>query len=203
MGVLEGEILIHNHCYRGDEMSIMLEIAEEFGYKVGTFHHAVESYKIADLLAESDTCSAMWADWWGFKMEAYDGIRENIALVDKAGACAIVHSDSEIGIQLLNQEAAKVIGAAARIGMDIPPEHAIRWLTANAAKSLGVEDQVGTLEAGKMADIVVWNGNPFSVYTRADRVYIDGALAYEHGNDAVNPVTDFTLGTSAAAGGAQ
>ena len=203
MGVLEGEILVHNHCYRGDEMSIMLEIAKEFGYKVGTFHHAVESYKIADLLAESGTCSAMWADWWGFKMEAYDGIRENIALVDKAGACAIVHSDSEIGIQRLNQEAAKVMGAAARVGMDITPEHAIRWLTSNAAKSLGVEDQVGTLEAGKMADVVVWDGNPFSVYTLAERVYIDGALAYELGNDAVNPVTDFTLGTSAAAGGAQ
>ena len=203
MGVLEGEILVHNHCYRGDEMSIMLEIAKEFGYKVGTFHHAVESYKIADLLAENDTCSAMWADWWGFKMEAYDGIRENIALVDMAGACAIVHSDSPIGIQRLNQEAAKVIGAAARVGMDIPPERAIRWLTANAAKSLGIEDQVGTLETGKMADVVVWNGNPFSVYTLAERVYIDGALAYERGNDAVNPVTDFTLGTSAAAGGAK
>ena len=203
MGVLEGEILVHNHCYRGDEMSIMLDIAKEFGYKVGTFHHAVESYKIADLLAENDTCSAMWADWWGFKMEAYDGIRENIALVDKAGACAIVHSDSPIGIQRLNQEAAKVMGAAARVGMDIAPERAIRWLTANAAKSLGVEDQVGTLEAGKMADVVVWNGNPFSVYTLAEHVYIDGALAYELGNDAVNPVTDFTLGTSAAAGGAQ
>jgi imidazolonepropionase-like amidohydrolase len=203
MGVLEGEIIVHNHCYRGDEMSIMLEIAEEFGYKVGTFHHAVEAYKIGDLLAEADTCAAMWADWWGFKMEAYDGIRENIALVDAAGACAIVHSDSGIGIQRLNQEAAKVIGAAARAGMDIAPERAIRWVTSNAAKSLGVLDQTGTLEAGKMADVVIWDGNPFSVYTRAERVYIDGALAYELGNDEVNPVTDFTLGTAASAGGAQ
>ena len=203
MGVLEGEILVHNHCYRGDEMSIMLDIAKEFGYKVGTFHHAVEAYKIADLLAESGTCAAMWADWWGFKMEAFDGIRENIALVDKAGACAIVHSDSAIGIQRLNQEAAKVMGAAARVNIDIPPETAIRWITANAAKSLGVLEQTGTLEAGKMADVVVWTGNPFSVYSHAERVYIDGALAYQLGNDALNPVTDFTLGTSAAAGGAK
>ncbi len=203
MGVLEGEIIVHNHCYRADEMSVMLEIAKEFGYKVGTFHHAVESYKIADLLAEADTCSAMWADWWGFKMEAFDGIRENAAIVDKAGACAIIHSDSEMGIQRLNQETAKVMGAAARVGMDIPPESAIRWITANAAKSLGIADQTGTLEAGKMADVVVWDGNPFSVYTRAERVYIDGALAFERGNDIVNPVTDFTLGTAAAAGGAQ
>jgi imidazolonepropionase-like amidohydrolase len=203
MGVLEGEILVHNHCYRADEMSVMLDIAREFGYEVGTFHHAVEAYKIADLLAESDTCAAMWADWWGFKMEAYDGIRENIAIVDNAGACAIVHSDDEIGIQRLNQEAAKVMGAAARVDMDIPPESAIRWITANAAKSLGILEQTGTLETGKMADVVVWTGNPFSVYSRAERVYIDGALAYELGNDALNPVTDFTLGTSAAAGGAK
>ena len=203
MGVLEGEILVHNHCYRGDEMSIMLEIAEEFGYKVGTFHHAVEAYKIGDLLAEADTCAAMWADWWGFKMEAYDGIRENIALVDKAGACAIVHSDSDTGIQRLNQEAAKIIGAAARAGREIAPDQAIRWLTANAAKSLGVLDQTGTLETGKMADVVIWDGDPFSVYTRAERVYVDGALAYELGNDELNPVTDFTLGTAAAAGGAR
>ena len=203
MGVLEGEILIHNHCYRGDEMSIMLDIAKEFGYKVGTFHHAVEAYKIADLLAEADTCAAIWADWWGFKMEAYDGIRENAAILDQAGACTVMHSDSAIGIQRLTQESAKVMGAAARVDIDIPPERAILWNTRNAAKSLGILDQTGTLEAGKMADVVIWDGSPFSVYTKAERVYIDGALAFEFGNDAINPVTDFTLGTSAAAGGAQ
>lgn len=202
-GVLNGEILVHNHCYRADEMSIMLDIAKEFDYKVTAFHHAVEAYKIGDLLADADTCAAMWADWWGFKMEAYDGIRENAAIVDKAGACAIIHSDSSLGIQRLNQETAKVMGAAARVGVDIPPEQAIRWITSNAAKSLGVADVTGTLEAGKMADVVVWNGNPFSVYSKAERVYIDGALAYERGNNAVNPVTDFTLGTAASAGGAK
>jgi imidazolonepropionase-like amidohydrolase len=202
-GVLNGEILVHNHCYRADEMSVMLEIAKEFGYKVGTFHHAVEAYKIGDLLAEADTCAAMWADWWGFKMEAYDGIRENAALVDKAGACTVIHSDDEIGIQRLNQETAKVMGAAARVGMDIAPERAIQWITSNPAKSLGVADKTGTLETGKMADIVVWTGNPFSVYSKAEQVYIDGALAYERGNDAVNPVTDFSLGTAAATGGAK
>jgi imidazolonepropionase-like amidohydrolase len=184
-------------------MSVMLDIAKEFGYKVGTFHHAVEAYKIGDLLAEADTCAAMWADWWGFKMEAFDGIRENAALVDMAGACAIIHSDDEHGIQRLNQETAKVMGAAARAGVDISPERAIRWITSNPAKSLGVADVTGTLETGKMADVVVWTGSPFSVYTKAERVYIDGALAYERGNDAVNPVTDFTLGTAASAGGAK
>ncbi len=202
-GVLDGEILVHNHCYRADEMSVMIDIAKEFGYTISAFHHAVEAYKIGDLLAESDTCAAMWADWWGFKMEAYDGIRENAAIVDKAGACAIIHSDSGIGIQRLNQETAKVMGAAARVGIDIAPEHAIQWITKNPAKALGVADVVGTLEAGKMADVVMWSGNPFSVYTRAEQVYIDGALAYDRNDPGVNPVTDFSLGTAAATGGAQ
>jgi imidazolonepropionase-like amidohydrolase len=202
-GVLNGEILVHNHCYRADEMSVMLEIAKEFDFKIAAFHHAVESYKIGDLLAEAGTCSAMWADWWGFKMEAYDGIRENAALVDKAGACAIIHSDDKLGIQRLNQETAKVMGAAARVGIDIPAERAIQWITINAATSLGIAELTGSLEAGKMADLVVWNGSPFSVYSKAERVYVDGALAYERGNDAANPVTDFTLGTAAAAGGAK
>ncbi|MCH9695344.1 MAG: amidohydrolase family protein [Gammaproteobacteria bacterium] len=202
-GVLDGEILVHNHCYRGDEMSVMLDIAKEFGYKVGTFHHAVEAYKIADLLAEADTCAAVWADWWGFKMEAYDGIRENAALIDKAGACAVIHSDDDLGIQRLNQESAKIMGSAARVGIDIAPERAIRWITSNAAKSLGIAEMTGTLEAGKMADVVVWSDNPFSVYSKAERVYIDGALAFERGNTAVNPVTDFSVGTTTATGGAK
>ena len=202
-GVLSGEILIHNHCYRGDEMSVMLDIAKEFGYKITAFHHAVEAYKIADLLEESGTCAAMWADWWGFKMEAYDGIRENAALVDLAGACAIIHSDSQVGIQRLNQETAKVIGAAARVGIDIGPEHAIKWITSNPAKALGIDADTGTLEEGKMADVVLWSGSPFSVYTRADQVYIDGALAFDRFDESINPVTDFSLGTAATAGGAQ
>ena len=201
-GVLEGEILVHNHCYRADEMSIMLDIAREFGYRISAFHHAVEAYKIGDLLAEHGACAAMWADWWGFKMEAYDGIRENAAIVDSAGACAIIHSDSEIGIQRLNQETAKVMGAAARVGVNIPPEQAIRWITQNPARSMGIDEHTGTLETGKMADVVIWNGNPFSVYARAERVYVDGALAYDRSDPSVNPVTDFTLGTAASAGGA-
>jgi len=203
VGVLNGEILVHNHCYRADEMSVMLDIAEEFGYKITAFHHAVEAYKIADLLAENGTCAAMWADWWGFKMEAYDGIRENAALVDRAGACAVIHSDDAIGIQRLNQETAKVMGAAARVGIEIPPEHAIQWITRNVATALGIADQVGTLEPGKMADVVVWNGSPFSVYTRAERVYIDGALVYNRNDPDNNPVTDFSLGTSSLTGGAR
>lgn len=202
-GVLDGDILVHNHCYRADEMAIMLQIAKEFSYEVTAFHHAVEAYKIPELLAESDTCAAVWADWWGFKMEAFDGIRENAALVDLGGACAIIHSDDDRGIQRLNQETAKVMGAAAGAGIDIPPEQAIRWITSNAAKSLGILEHTGTIETGKMADVTLWSGDPFSVYTTAERVYIDGALAYDRQNPDANPVTDFSLGTSAAHGGAK
>ncbi|MDX1454113.1 MAG: amidohydrolase [Gammaproteobacteria bacterium] len=200
-GVLKGEIIIHNHCYRADEMLVMLDIAREFGYQVGTFHHAVEAYKIGDKLAEAGTCAAMWADWWGFKMEAFDGVRENLPLVDAAGACAIVHSDSAIGIQRLNQEAAKAMAAANKAGMSVTPEQAMRWLTLNPAKSLGVAEQTGSLEAGKMADVVIWQGNPFSVYAKAEKVYIDGALAWDLDDPAHQPVSDFKLG--ADAGGAK
>jgi imidazolonepropionase-like amidohydrolase len=194
IGVLDGDILVHNHCYRADEMAVMIDVAHEFGYKITAFHHAVESYKIADLLAKNDICSAMWADWWGFKMEALDGIRENIALVDHAGACAIVHSDSALGIQHLNQEAAKAMAAGNRMGFGITPERAIRWLTANPAKALGIAGRTGTLEPGKMADVVIWSGDPFSVYTRAEKVYVDGALLYDRGDPARQPRTDFELG---------
>jgi len=202
-GVLNGEILIHNHCYRADEMAVMFEIAKEFEYKIAAFHHAVEAYKIADLIKENDTCAAIWADWYGFKMEAFDGIRENAAILDRADVCTVMHSDSAHGIQRLHQESAKVIGAAARVGIDIPPERAIRWITANAAKALGIDSMTGTLEPEKMADVTLWNGNPFSVYTLVDQVYIDGAVAFDRSDPARNPVTDFTLGTSAQHGGAQ
>jgi imidazolonepropionase-like amidohydrolase len=193
-GVLKGEILVQNHCYRADEMAIVLDMAKEFGYKVAAFHHAVEAYKIADLLREADACAAMWADWWGFKMESYDAVNENIALVHNAGACAIVHSDDENGIQRLNQEAAKVLGDARRMGLVIAPEVAWKWLSYNPAKALGIADRTGSLKPGKMADVVLWNGDPFSVYTRPERVWIDGAVLYDANDPARRPVSDFELG---------
>ena len=193
-GVLAGDILVQNHCYRADEMLTMIDIAKEFGYKISAFHHAIEAYKIADVLAANGICADMWADWWGFKMEAFDGIRENIALVEKAGGCAIVHSDSAEGIQRLNQEAAKAMAAGNRMGMELREEDAIRWITLNPAKSLGIARQTGSLEPGKMADVVIWSGNPFSVYSRAEKVYIDGALAYDRNDPARQPEMDFELG---------
>jgi imidazolonepropionase-like amidohydrolase len=176
----------------------MIEIAREFGYRISAFHHAVEAYKIADVLAQNGICADVWADWWGFKMEAFDGIRENAALVHAAGACTVIHSDSAEGIQRLNQEAAKAMAAGNRIGLGLREEEAIRWLTIHPANSIGVGARTGSLEVGKMADVVIWSGNPFSVYSHADRVYIDGVLAFDRGDKALQPVSDFSLGTAEA-----
>ena len=194
---MNGDIRVHIHCYRADEMAIMMDLAKEFGFKISAFHHGVEAYKLADRLAQEKICGALWADWWGFKMESFDGIQENIALVDRpAGSCAIVHSDSAEGIQRLNQEAAKVMAHARRIGLEIPPERAIRWLTMNPATSMGIEQQTGSLEPGKMADVVLWNGNPFSSYAKADQVYVDGARMFDRADPRRRPLSDFQLGTA-------
>jgi imidazolonepropionase-like amidohydrolase len=193
-GVLDGQILVQNHCYRADEMAIMINVAKEFGYRIASFHHAVEAYKVRDLLAENGICASMWADWWGFKLEAYDGINENIPLVHQAKACAIVHSDSADGIQRLNQEAAKALRAGWEAGITLDRTDAIRWLTINPARALGIDKVTGSLEPGKNADVVIWSGDPFSVYTRADHVFVDGALVYDRRDPARQPVRDFING---------
>ena len=190
--VMRGEIYVHNHCYRADEMSIMLDLAATYGFTIRSFHHATEAYKIADRLAAAGTSASVWADWWGFKAESFDGIRENAAMITQAGARAIIHSDSPVGIQRLNQEAAKAMHAGRRAGIEISDDQALRWITANAAWALGIHDRTGTLEPGKLADLVVWNGSPFSVYAIAEQVYIAGEQVYARGS--LEPRTDFELG---------
>jgi imidazolonepropionase-like amidohydrolase len=196
-GVLRGEILVHNHCYRADEMAQMLDLGREFGFTIRSFHHAVEAYKIADLLAASGTAASIWADWWGFKMESYDGLPQNAALLQQAGARAIIHSDDEGGIQRLNQEAAKALHAGIQAGLPVTREHAIRWITANPAWALGLDGETGTLEAGKKADVVVWSADPFSVYARAELVFNEGWLVFNRNDPERQPRTDFNLGQAA------
>jgi len=192
--VLRGRILVHNHCYRADEMALMLDLGHEFGFTIRSFHHAVEAYKIADLLAREGTAASVWADWWGFKEEAMDGIHQNAALLQAAGGRTVIHSDSPSGIQRLNQEASKAMHAGLRTGIPITRDQALRWITANPAWALGIDSIVGTLEPGKMADVVLWSADPFSVYARALQVYNDGWLVYDRADPAHHPRTDFELG---------
>jgi imidazolonepropionase-like amidohydrolase len=194
-GVLKGEILVENHCYRADEMAQMIDIANEFGYHITAFHHAVEAYKIADLLAKNGVCVATWANWWGVKLEMYDAIEANAALVAAApGGCAIIKSDDPDLIQRLNQEAAAALAAGRAAGLQISEAEAIRWITANPAKALGIAAQTGSLEPGKRADVVIWDRDPFSIYAKPQRVFIDGAVTYDIADPRLQPKSDFELG---------
>ena len=193
-GAIEGKLPVHLHCYRADDIATWIAVLEEYGVKLGTVHHAVEAYKIAPLLARKGVCAAVWPDWWGFKREAEDGIPENAAFLDAAGACVMMHSDIPVLGSLLNLEAAKAAAAGRRAGLDIPPEKAIRWITSNPAKSLGLEDRVGTIAPGMNADLVVWSGDPFSVFSKPDLVLIDGAVAYDRAQRTRQPLSDFELG---------
>jgi len=196
-GVLKGEILVENHCYRADEMAQMIGIAHEFGYKITAFHHALEAFKIADILAKEDICVATWANWWGSKLEAWDSIEANAPMVHAAGGCAIIKSDDPDVIQRLNQEAAEALAAGRAAGLSITEAEAIKWITLNPAKAIGLQKEVGSLEPGKRADVVLWDKNPFSIYARAERVYMDGGLAYDRNDPRYQPRSDFELGQGA------
>ncbi|MBK9032548.1 MAG: amidohydrolase family protein [Myxococcales bacterium] len=193
--VLRGEVLVQIHCYRADDMAQMIAIADELGFTIRSFHHALEAYKLRDVLAARGIAVNTWADWWGFKLEAYDGIPENAALVTEAGGRATIHSDSAIGIQRLNQEAGKALAAGRRAGVALDDDVALRWITANPAWVLGVDAVTGTLAPGKRADVVLWSGSPFSVYSKADLVIIAGEVAYDR-TRGLTP-SDFELGHAA------
>ncbi|MEO8179667.1 MAG: amidohydrolase family protein [Deltaproteobacteria bacterium] len=197
LGALQGRVLVQMHCYRADEMLGMLELAREFGFAMRAFHHAVEAYKIRDVLAARGVGVSTGVDLWGLELEAYDTIRENLALLSESGVHAALHSDSSSLV--LNQEAAKSLAAGRRAGVHIDRNVALSWITSNAAWTLGVEQQTGSLEPGKMADIVVWSGDPFSVYSRVSEVFVDGRPAYERALGPPRP-TDFELGQGAELG---
>jgi imidazolonepropionase-like amidohydrolase len=194
-GVLDGSILVEVHCYRADDLAAMLAVADDAGFTIRAFHHALDAYKIRDRLIAHGVALATWADWWGGKLEMLDGIPENAALYTADGGRAVIHSDSAIGMQRLNQEAAKAMYAGRAAGLAIDDDAALRWITANPAWVLGVERWVGTLEVGKRADVVVWSGSPWSVYTRAD-VVIQGGVVTHRARDGAPP-SDFELGAEA------
>jgi imidazolonepropionase-like amidohydrolase len=192
--VLRGNILVQWHCYTANDMEGAMEVADEFGFQIRSFHHGVEAYTLADVLAQKGISASLWSDWGGFKIEAMDGVRANLAMVHAAGGRAIVHSDDASGMQRLNQDAVKSMAEARTLGIRVTEDEAIRWITANAAWALGLEDRIGTLEAGKNADVVLWSGTPFSIYSKAEKVWIDGAMLFDRLDPSQRWRTDFELG---------
>jgi imidazolonepropionase-like amidohydrolase len=172
--VLDGERVTHTHAYRQDEMLMMLRVAEEFGFQMGTFEHGLEGYKIAHEIAAHGAMVSSFSDWWGYKLEAYDAIPYNGAILHDAGVVVTFNSDNGDLSRRLNYEAAKAV----RYG-SVPEEEALDFVTINAAIQLGIEDRVGSLEVGKDADFVVWNGHPLSIYTRAEMTFLDGRKMFD------------------------
>ena len=191
---LRGEVKVHSHCYRADDMSVMMDMANEFGFEIAAFHHAVEAYKIPERLADEKVCSAVWSDWWGWKLEAFDGIPENAAFLHASDACVVMHSDVPALGGRLNIEVAKAVAAGRNAGVDISLPTALAWITSEPARLLGIEDETGSITIGKNADLVLWSGDPFSVTSRADLVFVDGALIYDRSDPDRQPRGDFMTG---------
>jgi imidazolonepropionase-like amidohydrolase len=172
--VLRGKIMVQIHIYRSDEMLTEIAMAKEFGYKIRAFHHALEAYKVADQLAANNIAIATFADWWGYKQEAWDAIPWNATLSMRKGVRVAIKSDSEDYTRRLNQEAAKTM----RYG-GATEEEALKMITLNAAWIVGVDDRVGSIDVGKDADLVIWDGYPLSSYGVPERVLIDGDVYFD------------------------
>lgn len=177
VGVLNGEFLVHVHCYTKDEMLRMIAVADEFGFKIRSFEHTLEGYKIADTLAAREIAACTWTDWWGFKVEAYEGIPQSPGIMGSRGVKVVLHSDSGNQIQRLWLDAAKAV----RYGMD--RQKALEALTINAAWTLGLEDRIGSIEKGKDADIAIFSGHPFNIYTLVDMTIIDGEIVFDRSTE--------------------
>jgi len=175
--VLEGKRIVHAHGYRSDEHHMLLELAKEFGFTVGTLQHALEAYKIAPEIAESKAGVSIFADSWSYKLEAYDAIPYNGVITLRAGVLTSINSDSDERIRRLNIDAAKLV----RYGLT--EEEALRTITINGAMQLGLGDRTGSLEVGKDADISIWNAHPFSVYARVERTIVDGETFFDRQQD--------------------
>jgi imidazolonepropionase-like amidohydrolase len=176
--VLEGKRYVHAHCYLASEILMLMNIADEFGFKVKTFQHVLEGYKVAKELAAHGAGASIFADSWAYKIEAYDAIPYNAAILTRAGVVVSMNSDSDERARRLNIEAAKAMHWG-----DLTEEQALRLVTINPAIQLGIQDRVGSIEVGKDADLAIWNGHPFSVYSRVDTTFIDGEIFFDRQQD--------------------
>jgi imidazolonepropionase-like amidohydrolase len=176
--VLEGKRLVHSHCYRSDEILMLINLANEFGFKVRTFQHVLEGYKVAKEIAEHGAGASIFTDFWGYKIEAYDAIPYNAAILTRAGVSVSVNSDSDERARRLNIDAAKLM----KYG-DLTEEEALKTITMNPAWQLGIQDRVGSIDVGMDADLVIWSGHPLSVYSHVETTFIDGDIFFDRQRD--------------------
>src|SRR5205085_2257950 len=176
--VLEGKRYVHSHSYRADEILMLINVANEFGFKVRTFQHVLEGYKVAREIAEHGAGGSTFSDWWGYKIEAYDATPYNTAIMMRAGVVVSVNSDSNELARRLNIEAAKMM----KYG-NLTEEEALKLITLNPAIQLGIQDRVGTIDVGKDADVAIWNAHPLSVYSRVETTFIDGEIFFDRQQD--------------------
>lgn len=179
--VLEGKRLVHAHCYRADEILMILRVSQEFGFKIAALQHVLEGYKVAKEIAAAGAGASTFSDWWAYKMEALDSIPYNAAILQKKGVLVSLNSDDASGAELmrrLNTEAAKVMKYGG-----VTEDEALAMITINAAKQMGIDKYVGSIEAGKQADLVIYDGDPLSIYSKVQQVYIDGQLYFDREQD--------------------
>src|ERR687891_337078 len=176
--ILEGKRYVHAHCYIASEILMLINLADEFGFKIKTFQHVLEGYKVAKEIAAHGAGASIFADSWGYKIEAYDAIPYNAAIMTRAGVVVSMNSDSDERARRLNIEAAKAI----RYG-DLTEEEALKLITINPAIQLGIQNRVGSLEVGKDADLAIWTEHPLSVYSRVDTTLVDGVIFFDRQQD--------------------
>lgn len=176
--ILEGKRLVHAHGYRSDEHLNLMMLADEFGFKIATLQHGLEAYKIAPEIAKHGAGVSIFVDSWSYKLEAYDSIPYNAAILWKNGVSVSINSDSDERMRRLNLDAAKVMKYGG-----VPEEEALKMITLNAARQLGIDKRTGSVEVGKDADLVIWNAHPFSVYSRPEMTLIEGEIFFDRTKD--------------------
>src|SRR5262249_294173 len=173
-----GKRYVHSHCYREDEILMLLRVAKEFGFKVRTFQHVLEGYKVADELAAAGVGASTFSDWWAYKVEAYDAIPYNAALMTRRGVIVSINSDDREEATPLNQEAAKSM----KFG-GLTRDEALKLVTINPAIQLGIDKRVGSIEIGKDADLVIYNHDPLSAYAVVQKTLVDGRVLFDRDKD--------------------
>lgn len=176
--ILEGKRLVHAHGYRSDEHLNLILLADEFGFKIATLQHGLEAYKIAPEIAKHGAGVSIFVDSWGYKIEAYDSIPYNAYILWKNGVNVSINSDSDERMRRLNLDAAKVMKYGG-----VPEEDALKMITLNPAKQLGIDKRTGSIEVGKDADLVIWSEHPFSVYAKVETTMIDGEIYFDKARD--------------------